>query len=115
MMSYIPELRLADPKTLKKDVELRVLSLGAGVQSSTVLFKMLDQQIKPADIAIFADTGNEPKEVYEWLKYLKTLIKGKLQLEIVRNNENTGNIINDYQRREKKKWNFGRNDYGYKL
>ena len=97
MMNYIPELRLADPKTLEKDVELRVLSLGAGVQSSTVLFKMLDQEIKPADIAIFADTGNEPKEVYEWLEYLKTLMKGKLQLEIVRNNENTGNIVEDYQ------------------
>ena len=97
MMNYIPELRLADPKTLEKDVELRVLSLGAGVQSSTVLFKMLDQQIKPADVAIFADTGNEPKEVYEWLEYLKTLMKGKLKLEIVRNNQNTGNIVDDYQ------------------
>lgn len=27
---YLKELRLGDPKTLEKDVELRVLSLGAG-------------------------------------------------------------------------------------
>jgi hypothetical protein len=44
--------------------DLRVLSLGAGVQSSTVLFKMLEGEIPMADVSIFADTGNEPKAVY---------------------------------------------------
>lgn len=97
MMNYLQELRLADSKTLEKDVELRVLSLGAGVQSSTVLFKMLDQEIKPADIAIFADTGNEPKEVYVWLDYLKDLMKDKMDFYVVRNEENTGHIIDDYK------------------
>lgn len=97
MMNYLQELRLADSKTLEKNVELRVLSLGAGVQSSTVLFKMLDQEIKPADIAIFADTGNEPKEVYVWLDYLKDLMKGKMDFYVVRNEENTGHIIDDYK------------------
>lgn len=94
---YLKELRLGDPKTLERDVELRVLSLGAGVQSSTVLFKMLDQEIKPADIAIFADTGNEPKEVYVWLDYLKDLMKDKIDFYVVRNEENTGHIIDDYK------------------
>lgn len=97
MTNYLKELRLADNKTLEKDVELRVLSLGAGVKSSTVLFKMLDQEIKPADIAIFADTGNEPKEVYVWLDYLKDLMKDKMNFYIVRNEENTGHIIDDYK------------------
>ena len=96
-MNYLQELRLADSKTLEKDVELRVLSLGAGVQSSTVLFKMLDQEIKPADIAIFADTGNEQKEVYVWLDYLKDLMKDKMDFYVVRNEENTGHIIDDYK------------------
>ena len=96
-MNYLQELRLADSKTLEKDVELRVLSLGAGVQSSTVLFKMLDQEIKLADIAIFADTGNEPKEVYLWLDYLKDLMKDKMDFYVVRNEENTGHIIDDYK------------------
>ena len=100
MMNYIPELRLADPKTLEKDVELRVLSLGAGVQSSYILFKILEGEIKPPDIALFADTGNEPKEVYEWLKYLQKLMKGKIPFEVVRNNQNTGNIIEDYKAQE---------------
>jgi len=97
MKNFLQELRLADSKTLEKDVELRVLSLGAGVQSSTVLFKMLDQEIKPADIAIFADTGNEPKEVYVWLDYLKDLMKDKIDFYVVRNEENTGHIIDDYK------------------
>ena len=97
MKNYLQELRLANSKTLEKDVELRVLSLGAGVQSSTVLFKMLDQEIKPADIAIFADTGNEPKEVYVWLDYLKDLMKDKMDFYVVRNEENTGHIIDDYK------------------
>jgi len=97
---YLEELRLGDPKTLEKDVELRVLSLGAGVQSSYMLFKILEGEIKPPDIALFADTGNEPKEVYKWLKYLETLMKGKIPFEIVRNNQNTGNIIEDYKAQE---------------
>ena len=94
---YLKELRLGDLETIHKDVELRVLSLGAGVQSSAVLFKMLDQEIKPADIAIFADTGNEPKEVYVWLDYLKDLMKDKIDFYVVRNEENTGHIIDDYK------------------
>jgi hypothetical protein len=61
------------------------------------LFKMLDQEIKPADIAIFADTGNEPKEVYVWLDYLKNLMKDKIDFYVVRNEENTGHIIDDYK------------------
>lgn len=97
MNKYIKELKLGDKKTLEKDVELRVLSLGAGVQSSYLLFKILEEEIQPPDIALFADTGNEPKQVYEWLKYLETLMKGKIPFEIVRNNQNTGNIIDDYK------------------
>ena len=51
--------------------DLRVLSLGAGVQSSTVLLMMKTGEIEPADLAIFADTQWEPKAVYEWLDYLE--------------------------------------------
>lgn len=50
---------------------LRVISLGAGVQSSTMAM-MADRGLfgdRP-DFAIFADTGNEPKKVYTWLKWL---------------------------------------------
>jgi hypothetical protein len=44
---------------------LRVLSLGAGVQSTTVLLMSLAGELPPLDAAIFADTGWEPTAVYE--------------------------------------------------
>ena len=52
--------------------DLVVLSLGAGVQSSTLLL-LLDQEIvRPRpDCAIFADTGWEPAEVYRHLDWLE--------------------------------------------
>ena len=51
-----------------------MLSLGAGVQSSALLL-MAEKGIVPRpDFAIFADTGAEPKAVYEWLEYLKSLV-----------------------------------------
>ena len=92
---YVPEMRLGDPSVLKKDVELRVLSLGAGVQSSTLLFKILYEEIAPVDVAYFADTGNEPEEVYNWLNFLKKEAKGKLEIKTVRNDRNTGSIYTD--------------------
>ena len=96
-MEYAAELRLGDPDMLDKKVDLRVLSLGAGVQSSYLLFQMLEEKIKPPDIALFADTGNEPKEVYDWLQKLIKIAKNKINIEIVKNNQNTGNIIDDYK------------------
>jgi hypothetical protein len=45
---------------------LRVLSLGAGVQSSTLLLMAVHGEER-IDRAIFADTQWEPREVYDWL------------------------------------------------
>jgi hypothetical protein len=50
---------------------LRVLSLGAGVQSSTLALMMAKGEIPPCDHAIFADTQAEPAEVYKWLDWLE--------------------------------------------
>jgi hypothetical protein len=50
----------------------RILSLGAGVQSSTLALMAEHGDVSPFDAAIFADTQNEPKKVYEWLAWLKT-------------------------------------------
>jgi hypothetical protein len=50
---------------------MRILSLGAGVQSSTLALMIENGDIPMVDAAIFADTMAEPKEVYthfEWLK-----------------------------------------------
>ena len=52
---------------------LNALSLGAGVQSSTLALMAMQGEVEPMpDCAIFADTGDEPKAVYEWLKWLET-------------------------------------------
>tara|TARA_Y100001937_G_C7058302_1_gene302497 strand:+ start:74 stop:880 length:807 start_codon:yes stop_codon:yes gene_type:complete len=51
--------------------KLRVLSLGAGVQSSTLALMVEKGEIPMVDCGIFADVGAEPKTVYDWLKYLK--------------------------------------------
>lgn len=49
------------------------ISLGAGVQSSTMSLMAKHGLIKPMpDFAIFADTQSEPKSVYDWLDYLET-------------------------------------------
>lgn len=52
---------------------LTIISLGAGVQSSTMALMAAHGEILPMPAcAIFADTGWEPKAVYEWLAFLKT-------------------------------------------
>ncbi len=50
---------------------LRVLSLGAGVQSSTLALMMAKGEIEPVEHAIFADTQSEPRAVYAWLDWLE--------------------------------------------
>lgn len=49
---------------------LRVLSLGAGVQSSTLLLLSERGEVDRFDCAVFADTGWEPAAVYDWLGWL---------------------------------------------
>jgi hypothetical protein len=51
---------------------LKIISLGAGVQSSAMLLMALEGRFgdKP-DCAIFADAQWEPKAVYEWLRRLE--------------------------------------------
>lgn len=52
---------------------MNVISLGAGVQSSTMALMAAHGEITPMpDCAIFADTQAEPKHVYEWLDWLET-------------------------------------------
>jgi hypothetical protein len=50
---------------------VRVLSLGAGIQSTTLLLMALDGVIEPLDAAVFADTGWEPAPVYAHLAWLE--------------------------------------------
>jgi hypothetical protein len=52
-------------------VTLRILSLGAGVQSSRLALGVLHGELPPIDFAVFADTQNESREVYDWLRWLE--------------------------------------------
>lgn len=51
---------------------LRVLSLGAGVQSTTLALMAAHGEIEAPDLAIFADTQWEPRAVYEHLAWLRS-------------------------------------------
>ena len=79
---------VADRRRLRNSKPFRVLSLGAGVQSSCLAL-MADREefgLERPDIAIFADTGWEPPAVYEHLEWLK----GQLSYEVV--TVSSGNI-----------------------
>ena len=52
---------------------MNIISLGAGVQSSTMALMAAHGEITPMpDAAIFADTQAEPKAVMKWLDWLET-------------------------------------------
>ena len=68
----------------------RVLSLGAGVQSSTLALMMARGEIDPPECAIFADTGDEPQAVYDYLAYLVPLLP--FPVHVVRR----GNLGDDF-------------------
>jgi hypothetical protein len=62
---------MASTSIRSADGVLRVLSLGAGVQSSTCLLMSLAGELPRLDAAVFADTGWEPKAVYAHLDRLE--------------------------------------------
>lgn len=54
---------------------LNIISLGAGVQSSTMALMAAHGEITPMpDCAIFADTGAEPSAVYRHLNWLESVL-----------------------------------------
>lgn len=55
--------------------DLRLLSLGAGVQSTVLALMTADGTLPKVDGAIFADTGWEPARVYKHLDRLRAVLK----------------------------------------
>ncbi len=54
---------------------IHIISLGAGVQSSTMALMAACGELTPRPTAaIFADTQDEPEAVYEYLSYLEKLL-----------------------------------------
>ena len=66
---------------------LRVLSLGAGVQSSALALMIHKGEIPMVDCAIFADTQAEPPKVYEWLEFIKKTVSYPVHIVTWRNLE----------------------------
>jgi hypothetical protein len=82
-----------NPSTQTGQPRKRLLSLGAGVQSTTLLMLAAEGRIGPLDGAIFADTGWEPAAVYEHLDRLEREIAQPAGIPIHR--VSVGNIRND--------------------
>lgn len=74
------------------DPTLRILSLGAGVQSTVLALMACDGTLPGLDCAIFADTGWEPKAVYAQVDRVEVeLVKAGIPLHRV----SSGNIRRD--------------------
>lgn len=71
---------------------LKILSLGAGVQSSTLLWMSALGVLPKLDCAIFADTGWEPSGVYTYLDVIQAAVE-KAGIPIYR--VSAGNIRED--------------------
>lgn len=66
---------------------LRIISFGAGVQSTCMLFMGLEGLFgEPPDAAVFADTGWEPAQVYAHLEWVKTQVD--IPIYVVSNGRN---------------------------
>lgn len=82
-----------------KNPDLKVLSLGAGVQSSVLALMAARGDIGPRpDCAIFSDTQFEPQGVYDWLDWLEDQLpfpvyrvsKGNLKQDTIKGLNSTG-------------------------
>src|SRR5215471_1571468 len=63
----------------EKSKPLRVLSLGAGVQSTALALLAQEGRLEAPDIALFADTGWEPAAVYDHLAKLERALPFPVQ------------------------------------
>lgn len=63
----VPDYRFSRPLEAPK---IRALSLGGGVQSCALAFMAARGDLEPLDVAIFSDTGHEPRLVYEYLDWM---------------------------------------------
>lgn len=97
--NYIDDERDAPPlcnihcRSKERREVINILSLGAGVQSSTLALMAAAGEIGPMPVAaIFADTQGEPKAVYAWLDWLER----QLPFPVVRATQ--GNLAADSTR-----------------
>lgn len=71
-----------------------VLSLGGGVQSTTLALLALRGELPLPEAAVFADTGWEPPAVYANLAWLREQLGDRLPLHVVRKHHASGEPAN---------------------
>ena len=95
----------ADDQGMFKRAEspaLRVISLGAGVQSTTMALMAAHGEIGPMpDCAIFADTGWEPQYVYDHLDWLMSDNVLPFPVHVVSNGNIRDDLLGDNQSKRK--------------
>ena len=70
------------PHTMKT---VNIVSYGAGVDSTAMILKMIDEKI-PIHLVIFVDTGGELPETYDTIQYMKNYLSKKdIPFETVKN------------------------------
>jgi hypothetical protein len=72
-------------KVYTKERPLRVLNLGAGVQSTAVALMIHKGELPQIDCAVFADVGEEPEAVMRHLAWLIEEVKGSFPVHVVSN------------------------------
>jgi hypothetical protein len=77
------------------NIKHRIISYGAGTQSTALLLMGLTDELHARpDFAVFADTGGEPKEVYDYLALIKDYVKKEFDFDII-TVKNKTNIVED--------------------
>lgn len=77
---------------MMSEYPIRVLSFGAGVQSTTLLRMAIAGEIEPVQHIIFSDTGWEPAGVYEHMRNMRNVAeKAGIEFHVVSH----GNIRTD--------------------
>lgn len=72
--------------------DLTTISLGAGLQSSVLVEMVVEGELPPVDVVIFADTGDEPDYVYQQVEYLSERLETVgIPLDVVQ----SGNMVED--------------------
>lgn len=84
---------------------LKIISLGLGVQSTAVYMMSSLNNIKRADYAIFADTGAELPETYKTLKHLKkwSKINNGIPIHIIKEKNLLSDLL-DKTNSQGKRW-----------
>ena len=77
------------------NIKHRVISYGAGTQSTAMLLMGLTGKLHSRpDFGVFADTGGEPEEVYDYLYLIKDYVKKEFDFDIIIVKNKT-NIVED--------------------